>query len=106
MPALVLQFPTPASPELVHRVLNFVEDVCRLVTAQDLGSVSQINHYSIGRFVVTVSKKDKLGETQLQIQKLLRRHLLVSECVVSRIQGMEAEYVHSQQSVKLFAEPE
>ncbi len=89
MPTLVLQFPSPASPDLMHRVLNFVEDVWRYARDEKLGSVSDINHYSTGRFTVTVSTKRKLGDMQRQIAKLLRTHMLTHDCVVSRLPSAE-----------------
>jgi hypothetical protein len=85
MPTIVLQFPSPASPELMHRVLNFVEDVWRFANDQKLGSVSDIDHYATGRFTVTVSTKRKLGDMQRAIQQLLSKHMLEHEAVVSHL---------------------
>jgi len=83
-PVLKIQFPSPASPDLVHRALNFVEDVYRGANSQNIGSVDDINHYGSGIFLVQVSSTRHFGEMRLLISKLLKRHMLEAEAVVVR----------------------
>jgi hypothetical protein len=72
-------------PDLMHLVLNLLEDVWRYANEYSLGPVSNIDHYADGRFTVSVSTKRGLGEMQLALRKLLRQHWLENQVVVSRV---------------------
>ena len=83
-PAIAIQFPSPATPELMHRALNFIEDVFRFTRDNGLGSVDDIDHYRDGCFIVSISASRYLGEVHREISKLLRQHMLDADAVVSR----------------------
>ena len=84
-PMLVIQFPSPASSDLMGRVFNFLEDVHRGLMGTTFGSVeSDIDHYASGRFVVRVSSARHLGSVSSLISKLLKQHNLESDATVSR----------------------
>ena len=84
-PVIAIQFPNPATPELMGRALNFIEDVFRFVRENSLGSVQDIDHYREGRFLVTVSATRRLGDMRREISRLLRLHMLEKDAVVSRL---------------------
>jgi len=83
-PVIAIQFPHPAPPEMMHRAMNFIEDVFRFAKDNELGSVDDIDHYRDGRFTVTISASRHLGAMHRQISKLLRQHMLEADAVVSR----------------------
>ena len=83
-PIVIVQFPAPAPSDLMHRALNYIEDVYRELTEGDIGSVDDIDHYAAGRFVVRVASSRHLGEVISVISKLLDRHKLKEHAVVSR----------------------
>jgi hypothetical protein len=83
-PVLQIQFVSPAPSELMHRALNFIEDVYRMAKEQDIGAVDDIDHYGSGTFVVRVSSARQLGEMRSLVSKLLRQHKLEGDAVVTR----------------------
>jgi hypothetical protein len=84
-PIIAIQFPSPAKPEMMHRALNFMEDVFRFAQDRDIASVSDIDHYGAGQFIVKISASRHLGKMQCEIFKLLREHMLEGDAVVSRL---------------------
>jgi hypothetical protein len=68
----------------MHRVLNFIEDVYRGVKDRDIGSVSDIDHYGSGTFVVHASSSRYLGEVRALVSKQLKKHMLDADAVVTR----------------------
>lgn len=68
----------------MHRVLNFVEDIYRLVEKPGLGSVRDIDHYGNGCFTVRVASARHLGEVSTTVLRLLRQHMLEQDAVVNR----------------------
>jgi len=84
-PVIAIQFPHPTTPELMHRAMNFIEDVFRYAEDNALGTVADIDHYRTGQFVVTLSASRHLGEMNREISKLLRQHMLESDAVISRL---------------------
>ena len=89
-PVISIQFPSPASPELMHRALNFIEDVFRYARDNALGSVEDIDHYRSGQFLVTVTATRHLGSMLTEISRLLRQHMLEADAVVSRKDRVKA----------------
>jgi len=84
-PAFEIQFPPTAAPELMHRALNFLEDVYREIEAKSIGAVeSDIDHYASGRFVVRVSSARYLGQVSSLISTLLGQHKLRNDATVTR----------------------
>jgi len=84
-PTFVIQFPSPASPDLMHRVLNFVEDVYRELRDRRIGFLDRdIDHYASGRFVVRVSSSRYLGDVSSLISNLLGQHNLGNDAIVTR----------------------
>jgi hypothetical protein len=81
-PILEIQFSPSASPCLVHRALNFIEDVFREAEGQNIGSINDIDHYGSGIFFVQVSSIRHLGKMHSLISKLLKKHMLETEAVV------------------------
>jgi hypothetical protein len=83
-PVIAIQFPSPATPQMMHRAMNFIEDVFRFAEDKAIGSVNDIDHYRDGRFIVTISASRHFGEMHREISKLLRQHMLEGNAVVSR----------------------
>ena len=92
-PIISIQFPSPAQPELMHRALNFIEDVYRFLRDNAAGSVDDIDHYRSGQFIVKPSSSRILGQVRNEIAKLLRQHKLEGDAVVSRLDGGHARDV-------------
>ena len=84
-PTLQIQFASPAPVELMHRVLNFIEDVWRIARNEGIASVSDIERYGAGTFVVQVSAPRHLGEVRAMITKCLKHHRLESKAAVTRV---------------------
>jgi hypothetical protein len=80
-----IQFPSPAPPALMSRVLNFAEDLDRQAQREQIGSVDDIDHYGAGTFLLRTSAVRHLNRSSTLISKLLVRHMLVDEAVVSRV---------------------
>jgi hypothetical protein len=83
-PSLHIQFASPASPDLMHRVLNFIEDVYRAVEEKGIGTVDDIDHYGAGLFVVRVAATRHIGEVRSLTTALLKRHMLEHDASVKR----------------------
>jgi hypothetical protein len=92
-PIISIQFPSPAPPDLMHRALNFIEDVYRFLRDNAAGSVDDIDHYRSGQFIVKPSNSRYLGQVRHEITKLLRHHKLEGDAVVSRLDGERARDV-------------
>ena len=82
--AISLQFPHPSDPGLMHRVLNCVEDLDRMARSNGVGGVDEISLYRSGQFRLLVSSKRQLGRAQLLVHKVLTKHMLLNEAVISR----------------------
>jgi len=89
-PVISIQFPSPATPELMHRAMNFIEDVFRYARDNAVGSVDDIDHYRSGQFIVRVTATRYLGGMLSEISKLLRQHMLEADATVSRLDRMRA----------------
>lgn len=85
-PVLYIQFASPASSEFMHRVLNFIEDVYRDAGKSAIGTVDDIDHYGSGTFVVRVAATRHIGEMRALISRLLTRHMLEHDAVVTRVE--------------------
>ena len=83
-PVFMIQFPSPASPDLMHRVLNYAEDVFRGLRDKGIGSIDDIDNYASGCFIVRVSASRHIGEVSSLISSLLVHHNLESQGIVSR----------------------
>jgi hypothetical protein len=83
-PIIHIQFASPAPPELMHRVLNFMEDVYRATRDAGTAETGDIDHYSTGLFIVRIASARRIGEVSSLVGKLLKQHHLESEAVVSR----------------------
>lgn len=70
---------------MMHRALNFIEDVFRFAADTGIGSVDDIDHYRDGKFIVAVKAQRHLGKMHDEIGRLLRQHMLEGDAVVSRL---------------------
>ena len=77
-----VQFPEQATPDLMHRAMNCIEDVFREAENKSIGNVSDIDHYSHGIFIFEVDSKRNLGEAMSIVKRQLRRHNLLDAAVV------------------------
>jgi hypothetical protein len=82
-PTLEIRFPPPPT-EVMHRALNFIEDVDRDARSQGIGAVDDIDHYGSGMFVVRIVASRHLGTMSSMIAKLLRQHMLEGYAIVER----------------------
>jgi hypothetical protein len=80
----MLKFPSPASSDVMHRVLNFIEDVDREIQRAEIGAVRDINHYASGEFLVDISSTRRLGEVNSVISRLLKHHHLEQQATIVR----------------------
>lgn len=83
-PSVLLKFQSPAPPDLMHRVLNFVEEVHVEAQRKGIGAIRDIDHYAAGEFPVELTSSRHLGEVKTLIARLLRNHHLESEALVLR----------------------
>ena len=77
-----VRFPSPASPDLMHKALNFIEDVYREVEALGVGEVSDIDHYGNGVFTITLTRNRQAGTIRKLLIKSLSHHMLTHDAIV------------------------
>jgi hypothetical protein len=83
-PTIVVKFPHPADSGIVHRALNFIEDVYRQTENLNLASVEDIDHYRDGEFTITVTAKRNIGEVMQIVRKQLNQHNLMDLATIKR----------------------
>ena len=88
-PTLQIRFPRPPT-DVMHRVLNFIEDVDREARDQGIGAVDDIDHYGSGVFVARVVASRHLGAMSSLITRLLRHHRLEGNARVERLDRAKA----------------
>ena len=89
-PTLHIRFPPPPT-EVMHRALNFIEDVDREARTQNIGAVDDIDHYGSGVFVIRVDASRHLGAMSSLIAKLLRQHMLEADATIERPDRAKAQ---------------
>lgn len=83
--AFKLIFPPNADSDLMHRVLNYMEDVYRYLQNRQFGSIENIDHYSNGIFGVNIKSKHLRGEVKSELIRQLKKHNLNEIGVIENV---------------------
>lgn len=83
MHRITIQFPLPQTPDLIHRVRNFAEDLYHKIEVAGMGTVPDIDGVT-DQISIEIAQTRHIGVVATIVNKERHRHGFETDAVVTR----------------------